>query len=231
VEREQVISTVQKLLRLAESDNENEAQLAADRAAELMQRYKIELAMLGTLDPDSITIEQVTLWDKCSVDWHEHLALGIASINDCGVWKCGRKELLICGTDSSMQVTNYMFHYLLRTIRKLSRMYVREFGGRHSQRMAFAAGCVHRVVERLKERKKAREDVAVADHGCTALMVVNSERKEVQRWMQNNLQLGKARRRRGRGGQSYWDGREAGNSVNIRDGLNGGRKPDPKQLK
>lgn len=228
LERDQVIDKVQKLLRLAESDNEHEAQLAADRAAELMHKYKIQIAMLGIAE-DGIRIDKIELWDKMSVDWHGYLAAGVADVNDCGVWVQNRRCLMICGTDASTQVCNYMFHYLLRTIRKLSRMYIREFYGAekglHKERMAFAAGCVSRVVERLRDRKRARESETKIEHGCTALMVIDKERAEVVRWMRSNLDLHKARPRRQRGGQAFMDGRSAGDLVDIRDGLKGGSSP------
>lgn len=231
---DQVIQKVQKLLRLAESDNEHEAQLAADRAAELMQKYKIQSAMLN-LDETTVKVESTCLWNKASVDWHMYLAAGVAEINDCGIWVHNRRSLMICGSEGSLQITNFLFHYLLRTIRKLSRMYLVEFYGSskgkglHAHRMAFAAGCVSRVCERLKEKKHSREQSAEATHGCQALTVINKERQEVETWMRSNLNLRPARRRAARGGQAYADGRAAGDLVSIRDGLNSGGR-DPRQL-
>jgi len=226
---EQVIDKVRKLLALSESSNEHEAQLAADMAAQLMYKYKIEQAsLLDGSDPD-IRVDTVELWDKRSVDWHSYLASGVCEVNNCGVWLKGNKRIMICGDSSSIQVANYMFHFLLGTVRRLSRAYCQDvYGttrGTYKARMSFATGMVLRLVERLKEDKKIREDTT-REECCTSLVVIDKERKAVEEWMDANLDLGKAKRSRSRrGGRAYYDGREAANRVHIRDGLNGGSGP------
>ena len=51
-----IVEKIRRCLALSESDNENEAKLAADRAAELMEKYKISQAELHT-DPSVVNIE------------------------------------------------------------------------------------------------------------------------------------------------------------------------------
>ena len=48
IEKQAIVEKVQKLLRLAKSSNKHEAELAAQRASEPMEKYQIDAADMHT---------------------------------------------------------------------------------------------------------------------------------------------------------------------------------------
>ena len=84
-ERSKALDKITKLLALAESDNANEAELAAARASELMAKYQIEFAEVLIKDPGTseiLTEDYVVNGQKMKLQWIVILAHGCAQLFD-----------------------------------------------------------------------------------------------------------------------------------------------------
>lgn len=124
---EEAIKKAVKLLRLAQSDNAHEAALAAARAQEIIERYKLtgvsaDINVESAEEPDE-PIHKFT--EPISEDrnhptstWKVRLALGIAAVNQCriyyGSFHDGMKTMMIVGRASDAQTVRYLYDYLRR---------------------------------------------------------------------------------------------------------------------
>jgi len=223
-EFERIVSKIKKCLALSESDNENEAALAAARAHELMTKYRIEMAQLREETGEEISVREHELFQGRAL-WHTQLALHIAAANNCGVFK-RRKTLIIVGTPENIQIVEYFYSYLCRMLRHLMRVYCREFYGSTKVetriKLAFCEGATETVGRRMRERNQEMRDEAEASKEastCTALVRIDREHEAVSQYMED-LGLRKGRRRRAHNDpQARSHGRQAGEMVQIRDAI------------
>lgn len=215
-----IIDKVQKLLRLSKSSNINEASLAAEKAQELIEKYKLDTFQLSESGESNEAIEDSfgsKDWlDSSASPWRRSLAVHLARTNQCVVYIANTHEgkcLSIVGRQSDAQVVRYMYSYLVKEIRRLARDFGEGEGS--SYKTAFKRGAVSSIGKRLQEAKKNVADQMRPTHS-TALAVVDRRDQEVVSWVQNNLFLGKARQRTVTvDQQGYSDGYYAGKSINI----------------
>jgi len=220
-EFDKIVDKIKKCLALSESDNENEAALAAARAQELMAKYQIEMAQLREEDPDAtIDVIEHPLFGGKPL-WHTQLALHIAKANSCACFK-RNKQLIVVGTPENVQIVDYFHTYLVRMLRHLMRIYCREFYGttkvKANIRMSFLEGATETVGERVLARKREIHEEARAT-SCTALVRIDKEWDAVQNYLAS-LGLRKGTRRRSHSDYTARShGREAGRQVHLHDAL------------
>lgn len=83
--QEQIIDRVRKLLALGESTNQHEAELAVQRANEMMEQHQLAMTDVEVRDIDkSQIIKEYYVVDgqKMKLHWVEHLAHGVARLFD-----------------------------------------------------------------------------------------------------------------------------------------------------
>lgn len=216
LDHEKIIDKVQKLLRLSQSSNANEAASAAEKAQELIERYKLEDAQLTEHTATSEPIEDAARsgeWlDEGVATWRKTLAGALAGANQCICYSSGSKVSIV-GRRSDSQIVRYMYSYLVEEIRRLARIYGDELGG--SYRTSFKKGAVRAISERLRDARKKVADEMRATHS-TALVVVDQRGTAVSKWVEVNLNLHFAKARRTRvDADGYEDGIEAGKRVNL----------------
>lgn len=110
-----ILDKIKKCLALSESDNENEAKLAAMRAAEMMEKYKISMAELHT-DPNAVNIEvtESPLFHGKGL-WHTAVARNAAYAADCKIYiktrnaDGSRKVVTLVGTMESIELASYLY--------------------------------------------------------------------------------------------------------------------------
>ena len=181
--REQVIAKIQKLLRLAESDNVNEAALAAAHAQRLMDEHRIEQAALEN-EVDREDDEEVEDFadkgahldeaDHSVSAWRGWLAMAVSASQQCIIYKQivnGRTRFQIIGRPSDVDATRYMYGYLKREIERLCQRDGKGCG--MVWRNQYRAGAVDTLRERLKEQSEATVVQVKEQFGDRALVVLD----------------------------------------------------------
>jgi hypothetical protein len=230
METEGIIERIRKLLRLAQSDNEHEAALAASRAAEMLERHNLDLAIVeaaGKAPETTVDVETLVLNPNgTSSRWQGVIASGLAKTAYCRVWYAGGMrtgKLSVLGTRENRAAVVEMHAWLCSQVEKIARQ---AFGrrGRQQERKAYMLGAAETIRLRLMQEHQARTATSEAS---TALVVAHQARN--QTWLADNgVKLNSARRTRlaGASWNSYQDGRAAGQSISLRPqrAVQGGRR-------
>ena len=207
-----ILLKIRKLLSLSNSDNVNEAALAAARAQELMDKYGIEKAQAeiqtGFEDPEEKEdIKNFSEIPEGWVDtsqkmtkWKIHLFCGIAKYNSCKGFSSYRgqgRSIEVIGRPSDVETTRYMYTYIMKEICNLRNKNSRGLGKTWSNN--FCIGAVQGILERINESRnhmRAKMAVDAQRAGGTALMVldkaiakVDKKLADVETFTQNNLKL------------------------------------------
>jgi hypothetical protein len=236
----EALDKIRKLLRLAQSSNVHEAALAASRAQEIMERFKIE-ALTVEYDADTKAPDEpikdfgIDPLDAKHETWRSRLASALARENQCKVY-LGRGarhlNVSLIGRPSDVSTVRYFYAYLVREIERLA---ARDCAGTgRTYWNNYRIGAVAEISTRLYEQRKAtraemRAEVETQADSSRALIVLDSalakldaRRDDVEKWAKQNLNL----RSSGGGGSAYHGsareaGRAAARSINLRPG--GGR--------
>lgn len=128
-----VIKKIKDLLRLATSSNINEASNAASKAQELIDRYKLDMAAVSIESQEPVEqVEDDTngiVGGRRSITWHWRLLSFICKANTCKAWsnwkfnpttRSYNQEYRLIGTKTNIEITKYMYAYLLTEIERLA---------------------------------------------------------------------------------------------------------------
>ncbi len=166
---DKVFDRVRKLLKLAEGGNENEAALAAERAAELMREHalteaEVRLSATGdTLAAAPAPIVQGFEADATKGDgkkahaWKLSLAWGVCRSFNCRFWRiAGRVHIF--GREPDVRAADYTLAYLVNEVDRLTDKGAEE-RGRPGKAWcnSFRMGCAHRIQETLLEKARKRQ--------------------------------------------------------------------------
>lgn len=232
---DEAISKAIKLLRLSQSSNANEAALAAGKAQEIMDRYK-----LGKLSADfeangekeeeikDFGFDPLELSARVST-WKNRLILTVAKLNQCKAYltgKDGKKGFAIVGRPSDVTTVRYFYQWLKSEVDRLTK---RDCAGTSvTYRNNFRIGVVETVVERLKAQRQStdqavKEEAAQDVANPLAVMRINNalakreqQLESVNEWCRSNLNLHKVRISGGRHDITAREaGKRAGHEVRI----------------
>ncbi|NDD31669.1 MAG: DUF2786 domain-containing protein [Proteobacteria bacterium] len=231
--RDEALRKVASLLKLANSNNANEAALAAQRAQEIMAKFQLDSAMLDVdagakAEPDEPILDfgkkGAPLDDtggKKST-WRIRLADHIARANGCRIYLSGARTQIV-GRPSDADTIRYLFAYLTKEVDRLCDREGKGCGT--TWRNNFRLGVVDTIAEKLQEARRvvhaqAREEVR---NNPLALMRVNTAIEKiaaksvgVDLWMKAHMNL-----RSGRASSSSYDGaaraagQAAGREINV----------------
>ena len=239
-----IIQKIKKILSLAESTNENEAALASARVLELLDKYNLSLAEVEETAPESadpITEDSFKVSGSAEVAFFGHLA----NVFDCipfarleskksknGNWYRKRTSCVV-GHRRDIEVLSYTYDYLRKTMRKLytteRERWLGECGLRpppkHFQnlhRQSYTRGFGERVSARIEQSRKERLGQGTREATATQALVHQRQQK-VTRWIRENMDdMRPGRRRSARVHlDGYQRGLEAGDTVSLREGLEG----------
>lgn len=197
-ENANVIEKVKKLLRLAKSDNANEAALAAAKAQELIDRHKLHAALLeldkkpGSLAEALEGIEDfgdgddtLTPDEKNVATWKWRLAYNVAKHNAVELYVMNyrkvtadspypqeRKGIFAIGRPSDVAAVRYLFAYCVREVEKL----VAARGPGHGRVWYnnYRLGVVDTIAKKLiAQREEFAKSVRRESGGGAALVKVN----------------------------------------------------------
>lgn len=198
-----IIDRIRKLLAASHSDNEHEAALAAQRAADLMTEYHLteaELRLENNAKKAEPILEAVTIEGKLQkkrVAWKELIADGVAKSLGCHLY-LGKFGPTVMGRESACAAWSYTCQYLFNEVERLAEeawleeCVVAAIAGhtRRKWKNSFRVGCAQSIIMRLYE---GVEQKAPADPSQKALMVLKDDEKEVENVYQNmSAEWGKA---------------------------------------
>jgi len=167
---ETIKEKIEKLLRLAMSDNPHEAKLAAERAIALMHKYAISQEEVG----EDKLISQTFYLEYARIPvWIRELYSGLSHINGCYmVWVDGHRDvwgdvleqkskIILTGRESDVLNTEYFLHIFIREIEKRSALYSEKLGKHPNKRsylrayrLGLGKGLIGRMYEAMKHHKR-----------------------------------------------------------------------------
>lgn len=192
---EQTLDKIRKLLRLGESNNENESAAAIAAAQKLMDKHNISEMMLNINKPDTeqITDERDPLWKgkHSRSQWRSRLASILANANSCKIY-LKVPDIHVVGRPSDISSVRYLFAYCEREIERLSSRYKNGKSWANNYKM----GICDAIESKLKEaRTEARNELMLERGSAAGAAIVRIDNRDVEvvRWMQNHLRLGKGK--------------------------------------
>jgi hypothetical protein len=214
------------LLRLAQSDNPHEAALAASRAQEIIDRYKLNLATLDAT-PSAEPPEEIRNFKNDPLSeggtWKALLAQAVAGVNQCQAYTSGGNICLV-GRPSDVAIIRPFFAYLSSEIERLASRHCK--GNSRTYWNNFRLGAVETIAQRLKASLAATVETvkaeALAAGNQSALVIVENSlaliekrKQEVSTWTRQNMQLRSRTSRSSYNDTARSAGRAAGQSVNL----------------
>lgn len=190
-----LVEKIAKLLRLANSDNEHEADLALERAQKLATQYNIDLAAIQIYEGDKKPLEKI---EKQTVDLQTarksitQQSVSRILINHFGIrllYSGGRHSgmrLIFIGTKTDIELSIYLNNYLnSEFMRRWKKYYDKIPGVRLEERQSFIYGLEVGLGEKLENAKKKTETESFQAYGDKAteisnqyaLMVVNHKER------------------------------------------------------
>src|SRR4029077_4566600 len=158
---DEALEKAKKLLRLSQSTNPHEAALAASRAQEIIDRFKIESISLDLEDKQSAPKPDEPIKDfradplddsGRAETWKYRLASEIAKQNQCKLYSC--RGICIIGRPSDATAVRYLCAWLSREIERLARSHCAGYGRNYFNN--FRIGAAETVARRLAEQAEAR---------------------------------------------------------------------------
>ncbi|MGB3507653.1 MAG: DUF2786 domain-containing protein [Microcoleaceae cyanobacterium] len=169
-----LLEKISKLLALANSPNENEAALAAEKAAELLAQHNLCIADLGKDRDEDISKGII---DKTGryVTWKMWILAGIASANGCQAMRSTYTgEMRLVGKKTNITVSQYLYQYLTTVVDKLVKQHK---GKGRAFISAFRVGCATRLRQRLEDKRKQMQEKGITSNSndsSTSALVVRS---------------------------------------------------------
>ncbi|MDD2462458.1 MAG: DUF2786 domain-containing protein [Desulfobulbus sp.] len=229
-----IIDKLQKLLALAGSDNEHEAQLAMSKAEALMREHNlsvVDVAMNGS--GAYVQSQQVDGYRKSYYRWERLLAAKIADVFNGKSVRCEGRYLqksyfvFIAGRTELIIIVD-LYQRLHDTVIRMSKEFGKQYKGlKDRQRIvsSYQAGLVRTILNRLNQLKiSMAPDDTKNSYGLTGkeLMVVK-DKAVAQRLEQLFPNARDARTRSIRvHSDAYEQGKSDGNNVSLHRSVDGG---------
>ena len=187
MEQERVIDKIQKLLRLANSSNEHEAALAAERASDLIKKHQISMSMMDVDKEISSGVDRFAYAETViSRRWVSSLAYACAKLFDGFVVQSSATQFSFVGFKDDMTAARELFTHLYKSWfgiadfdayeeKKSRALSGGRFSGakyRNSHGFGYAAAISRRVAELLEQRNREFQEASEAG---TALIVLKSK--------------------------------------------------------
>ena len=237
----EAIEKVRKLMKLATSPVQAEAELAAAKASEIMSKYELDSAALELTSTEKVE-EEVKDFGDDPLDqggvvqsWKGRLSMVISHLHGCQVYKSSGRLCLI-GRPSDVATVRYLYGWICRQIDIVTDGL--GLGFSRNFKTNFRLGMVDTISIRMKEAaEKAKQEFMtekVSQGSTTALMLVNNSLALRKKYLDDAIEYGKQKlhlRASHSRGARFNDagraaGREAGHKVQfnaVRRSLNRGQ--------
>jgi hypothetical protein len=182
MDNKSILKKVQKLLSLANSDNEHEAKLAMDRANELLVKHNLTMQQASIdLDyqeeaVDSFKRAHPEFKFACGIVSKFFFVQPLTSVRYVGEGRYRHKEqvLNLIGTETNVHIASYVYSYLTRNFKSLFKAYRKETGCLLRDRRDYYVGLYMGLCDQLKETRQRTEKktglVLVKDMGLERYM-------------------------------------------------------------
>ena len=212
-----LLERVAKLLALAESSNEHEAQAAMSAAQRLMLKYNIDLAVSGRQAAHGFR----HLGEPSGrINEAQRILAGILSDHFfvqtiwVPVWRpleARRGSVLeICGSAANLELAEYVHAFLNVTAERLFKEFRKSAAGKGAKRLTFIAGVMAGFRARLERERKKSKAEGLVWVGDPALDGFFRKRHPRVRWTRYAV---------GHGSEAYARGREAGEKIVLHRGI------------
>ena len=226
----EAIARATKLLRLAQSDNANEAAVAAAMAQKIIDDFRLSSALLEENPEGRVEQEPIRDFGHSPVEekgttWRIRLLQILSDANQCSVYRRGGKALALIGRASDVETVRYMYQHLSKEVDRLTH---REgHGNGKTWCNNFRLGVCDTIGQRMREEhEKTAQDAQAkgfAQSGETGLVLVNkalarveARKAEVTRWVDQNMKLKAGRTSQYRGDYGAREaGRAAGREISL----------------
>lgn len=220
-----IIDKVQKLLALSQSSNANEAAAAAAAANKLIDQYRLSEADLSSsiVENDPLVEDSDYIYSTGRiVPWKSNLIITLAKHYGCALFNSlnfisGRKQsnYKLIGKKSDIQITHYMFNWLLLECQRLSE---KEAYGKgrvfvQSYCQGFVAGIRHQLIKSREEVKQSAT--------TSSIIKIDSREQEANQMMNRlyNLKNSKASNASRLDPRAFDAGLDRGKSIHLGKGL------------
>jgi len=157
-DRAKVLDLIRKLLALSQSPNEHEAARAAEKAQELLFKYKLSMVEVQAQKGDGkgpkiVELDGDIISQKNWGKWKPQLAWGVARYNFCtGFQDTYRGKFIFIGQETEAYVAKELYEWLVEQLEGAARRACLNYQG-YSRiptfRRAFFTGAVLTVANRL----------------------------------------------------------------------------------
>ena len=232
--QDEAIRKAMGCLRLAKSSNQAEAALAAAKAQEIIDKYKLDVTGLDyDKQEDARDKEQIKDFgndpladvDRSITKWKAVLASAIARQNQCKIYLSHfgdrQKRVNIIGRPSDVATVRYLFGFLQNEVIRLRDE--NTVGQSATFKYQYCDGVVDTIQTKLHEQHMETVKAAKAEHASNSLALVRvntalakqeQRAAQVEKWVEDNMRLKAGTR--SAGPRNWSGGREAGR----RDGHN-----------
>ncbi|HYJ09791.1 MAG TPA: DUF2786 domain-containing protein [Polyangiaceae bacterium] len=223
-----ILERIAKLLALAESPNEHEAQAAMSAAQRLMLKHNIEAAVSGASSysfrhlgkPSGRVSEHER---RLALILDEHFFVQVIWVPVWRPLEAKRGSVLeVCGSRDNVELAAYVYDFLMYTADALYRADRRQRHDRsHQARRKFLAGVMagfHQRLERERERSTAEGLVWIGDRELGGYF---RRRHPHVRWARHSVSTG---------GEAYSRGQTAGRNIVLHRGVKAGPSLEVRQL-
>lgn len=226
--KDSVILKIKKLLALSESQNENEATLAASRAAELMDKFNITRSMVDFVTGQEEAVREGTIDDRSShlLNYKGELCIAASYVTRCKVF-FRRNVIHAIGTPSDLISCKEFYELLLERVEQTTEYVWKTTGqyqGAHgkSWKNSFRLGMVRAIKSRLY--RESQESVRKLKEGLyletpsensTALMVVNNKLQRINDFVKANYKFTTRAAPSAKVYSAYEHGRAEGNKADL----------------
>jgi hypothetical protein len=213
-----VLERIAKLLALAESPNEHEAQAAMSAAQRLMLKHNIEAAVSGSAV--SYCFRHLGAPTGRVSEHERRLAVILdqfffVQVIWVPVWRVAEAKrgsvLEVCGSKDNVELAAYVYDFLMYTADALYRADRKRRGDRsHQARRKFLAGVMSGFHERLQSERQRSEAQGLVWVGDAELRGYFRRRHPHVRWARHSVSSG---------GEAYSRGQTAGRNIVLHRGV------------
>jgi len=209
-----ILERIKKLLSLATSNNENEAQLASAKATELLTKHNLDMQQVEHANAEYI--ENTISEDKRVCNEDKYLSTILVNHFNVKVLKDLRgstTKINIIGDKVNVEIAEYTYNFLKAQFRQLFRQYMKDTGATTKDRSSYYYGLFKGFNEQMNAAKKKVESeyglVVVPDAGIAKFMKQQHPRT---RSSKNSFNVGNA--------EAVNAGKDAGKALRVSRGMN-----------
>ena len=182
MKNEKLIEKIQKLLALAQSSNEHEARLAAEKANELLIRYNLSMSQVAFTD-DDFTENEFRSYRRAGMEdkyirWiiSGHFFVDLISSRKYIRNASGRLEkhttLMMLGEKNNCDIASYSYNFLKLKFNDLWAEYKKDHDASIRSKQSYFHGLYTGLDEQLSKQKE--KIVKETESNSNALVVVNA---------------------------------------------------------